>query len=353
MLRRLGGFAATTITILVASATAAAACGFLISPNGAVQLRRTATLAAYVDGVEHYVTSFEFGTAEESFGSIIPLPDVPTKVEKAGGWTLQRLARETQPQDVFGASADFATAGAAREAEVLLEVRVDSLDITVLKGGPDEVVTWAESNGFFLPPETGGMLDFYARRSPIFMAAKFDAAAATAEGFTAGDGVPIHVEIPTDNPWVPINILTLAKPAEEIVAADVYLLTDGPPSYLAGDAIFEEYSEPASQLLLDDLRGDENSEWIPEEAWLTYLRVDGPAADLHYDLAIDAAGGIPAFVDTGRPFATSLAGLSGWLHHAGDTSSGTTGLAVALAAAGVIGVLVLTRPALRLARRDS
>ena len=37
-----------------------AACGGLIGPNGAVNLLRTTTLAGYHDGVEHYVTSFQF-----------------------------------------------------------------------------------------------------------------------------------------------------------------------------------------------------------------------------------------------------------------------------------------------------
>jgi len=46
------------------------ACGGLVAPNGSVNLVRTTTLAAYVDGVEHYVTSFEFtGAGGGKFGS--------------------------------------------------------------------------------------------------------------------------------------------------------------------------------------------------------------------------------------------------------------------------------------------
>ena len=45
---------------LLVSAGPAFACGGLIAPNGSVQLVRTTTLAAYHEGVEHYVTSFEF-----------------------------------------------------------------------------------------------------------------------------------------------------------------------------------------------------------------------------------------------------------------------------------------------------
>src|SRR5437763_8634493 len=75
-----------------ASALPAAACGGLIAPNGTVRLLRTTTLAAWHDGVEHYVTSFQFaGDAQGEFGSIVPLPAVPTNVERGGDWTLQRL----------------------------------------------------------------------------------------------------------------------------------------------------------------------------------------------------------------------------------------------------------------------
>src|SRR5687767_6861089 len=72
------------------------ACAGLIGSNGAVNLGRTTTLAAYHDGTEHYVTSFEFQGGGGEFGTLIPLPGVPTSVEKGGSWTLQRLQLETQ-----------------------------------------------------------------------------------------------------------------------------------------------------------------------------------------------------------------------------------------------------------------
>ena len=57
---------------------------------------------------------------------------------------------------------------------MLLETQIDALDITVLKGGAVAVGTWAEDHGFFLPPDAPEVLDFYAQRSPIFMAARFN-----------------------------------------------------------------------------------------------------------------------------------------------------------------------------------
>ena len=76
------------------------------------------------------------------------------------------------------------------------------------------------------------MLAFYAERSPIFLAARFNAERAANRGVQTGQGTPIHVVIPTPNPWVPLRILALGRKAAEVVQADVYLLTDQRPETL-------------------------------------------------------------------------------------------------------------------------
>ena len=206
--------------------------------NGTIRLERTATLAAYHDGVERYVTSFEFTGEGKSVGSIVPLPDVPTDVERGGDWTLQRLEREVAPpQRSFALAADAAVASQSK-AEVLLETTVDALDITILKGGGDEVGEWALANGFFLSPDAPEVLDYYASRSPIFMAAKFDASRAAALGQTTGQGTPIMLTIPTSEPWVPLRILALGLDRSEQVQADVFLLNDEKPKLLAGGRVW-------------------------------------------------------------------------------------------------------------------
>ncbi len=85
--------------VLFGMTSPAWACGGLVNPNGTVSLLRTSTFVGYVEGVEHYVTSFEFAGGGAEFGSIIPLPGVPTKVERAGDWTLQRLVQEVTPDE--------------------------------------------------------------------------------------------------------------------------------------------------------------------------------------------------------------------------------------------------------------
>ena len=69
-----------------------------------------------------------------------------------------------------------------------------------------------EKHGFRLPPDAPEVLDFYAQRSQIFLAAAFDADAASARDQQIGDGTPVHITIPTTNPWVPLRILALGKP---------------------------------------------------------------------------------------------------------------------------------------------
>jgi hypothetical protein len=309
MLRKLTLTATTALFLLVAAP--AWACGGLVAPNGTINLVRTSTMAAYVDGVEHYVTSFEFVGGGAEFGSIVPLPGVPTKVERGGDWTLQRLVQEVTPVEREALQFGGADAAALSPGpEILLETTIDALDITVLKGGGFEVGTWAEENGFNLPPDAPEVLEFYASRSPIFMAARFDATAARERGQNVGDGTPIHLTIPTPNPWVPLRILGLGRLPAERIEADVFLMTQRKPALLpaAGDGFTIERSERANDLLLSDLRSDTGMEWMPESGmWLSYLRIDATAGQLTYDLAIDASGANqPSPVAAGLPVSARL-----------------------------------------------
>jgi hypothetical protein len=316
MLRRTLLVAVATIASLLLVAGPALACGGLVNANGSVTLVRTTTLAAYHRGIEHYVTSFEFAGGEGEFGSIVPLPGVPTKVIRGGEWTLQRLVQETQPQP---AALAFDGAAGAERATVILETEIDALDVVVLEGGGTAVGNWAREHGFFLPPDAPEVLDFYAERSPIFMAVRYDASRAAEESLDVGDGTPVHLVIPTANPWVPLRILGLGAGDVAPVEADVYLLTDVEPTLLpapvdpVGAALLGridrrpglvlERSAPASEGLLADLRSDKGMQWLPaDDMWLTYLRVDAEAGDLTYDLAVDASG-------AGRP-SPAAAGLA-------------------------------------------
>lgn len=292
-MRRKAASPLLAILMIGAVAAPAFACAGLVAPNGSVRLTRTATLAGYHDGVEHYITSFQFQGGGAKFGSIVPLPDVPSKVTRGGRWTLQRLEQETQPQPLAsgGTSAD---SGSAPKAEELYETEIDGLLITILKGGSRAVGRWAKDEGFALTPDAPEVLRFYAQRSKIFMAARF--IPKKSEDKQVGDGVPIHLRIPTDNPWVPLRILALGKkdPRSD-VNADVYLLTHGEPTLLPepepafNRGLALQVSQQASRDLLRDLRSDRGMKWIPRRMWLSYLRIEINAGKLVYDLSVGTA----------------------------------------------------------------
>ncbi|TMC68542.1 MAG: DUF2330 domain-containing protein [Chloroflexi bacterium] len=336
----LAGLAAVA-AVLILTTQPAAACAGLIGPNGAVNLLRTTTFAGYHNGVEHYVTSFQFAGGSGQFGSLIPLPGIPDKVEKGGAWTLQRLIRETNP---IPTAAPFALAAdsAKRSAQVILEVRIDALDITVLKGGGAEVGQWATEHGFRLPPAAPEVLDFYANRSPIFLAAVFDADAAKARGQRIGDGTPVHVTIPTANPWVPLRILGLGKSADDRVDADVYLLTDKRPALLPypfANGMRLDHSATATTSLLDDLRSDKGMDWVPQSGWLSKIAIDASASQLTYDLAVDAKGTSPSRVAAGLEAPPSVTNPSG--QPSGDQLAL---IGIALAAFGAIFLIRKSQP---------
>ena len=346
-MRRLGIVLPTAALGLLLTAVPALACGGLIGPNGAVNLVRTTTLAGYHDGVEHYVTAFEFAGGGGEFGSITPLPGVPSSVVKGGDWTLQRLELETNPV-IERAAAFDAAAPAASGAQELMKVQIDALDLTVLKGGSADIGAWAKAHGFRLPPDAPEVLDFYARRSPIFLAAAFDADKAEQRGQQIGDGTPVHITIPTDNPWVPLRILALGKTADEPVQADVYLLTDHQPALLPYPTGLNgtrlDYNASASDSLLNDLRSDRGMGWVPSSAWLTKVAVAGQASQLTYDLAIDATvAGAPSAVAAGL----DLPALASPTPVTADAGFGIdlrrVILAVAVSLGGIAGVIALVR----------
>ncbi|MEA2608505.1 MAG: hypothetical protein QOJ75_748 [Chloroflexota bacterium] len=346
---RTGAAVGAALLVAALAAGPALACGGLIGPNGAVNLLRTTTLAGYHDGEEHYITAFQFAGGGGAFGSLTPLPGIPSKVEKGGDWTLQRLVRETEPQResfLLGAAA----AAPAASAEELMKVQIDALDITVLRGGSAQVGQWAKDHGFRLPPDAPQVLDFYSARSPIFLAAVFNADAAAARGQQVGDGTPVHITIPTDNPWVPLRILALGKTATERVTADVYLLTDRTPALLPapnGDnGLNLDHSAPASESLLTDLRTDRGMSWVPTSGWLTKVRIDAAAPALGFDLAIDASGARqPSRVLAGL----DLPGAAAPVDHAVDLARLAVGLALSIGGIGGIVVLLRGRRPLTLA----
>ena len=325
-----------------AQAAPALACGSLVAPNGSVRLARASTLVAWHAGVEHYMTAFSYQGDISSLGWIVPLPTVPDSIQEGGAWTFQRLVRETHPV-VAPRNVEFA--GAASTAQVLQQVEIAALNITVLKGSGQEVLDWCQQNGFEVNGDTRGHLLAYAQGSPIFMAVKYDTSRAQKQRLLAGDGTPLLITMRTPHIWVPLEILALD---DQQVQADVYFLTDMPINTsdlqadigesAVGDTVpgapglkvaFQEHMNPT---LYHDLSSDRNMSWVRSDSWLTYLSLDAPDTTVTYDLGVSSRGVIRlahfgtapmAVVDGARP--------NGLLAHLPHLPLGTPEFALAVA----------------------
>lgn len=301
MLKKLAALA-IALGLFAIQALPAFACGALVAPNGSVRLSRATTLVAWHDGIERYLTSFSYQGNFSNLGWLVPLPAVPLKIEEGGAWTLQRLALETHPVRFAAFGAEDASVPSTK-ATVLQQVKVEALNITVIKGSGQEVLNWATSNNFFLNTETRAHLLAYAKGSPIFLAAKYDTSAAKARGLFQGDGTPILITLRTEHIWVPLEVLAIEG---QQVQADLYLLTDQPVyttnlaamvgqssvgSELPGAPGFVvSFQEKLTPTLYHDLSTDRNMGWVRSASWLTYLSLDAPEPTVTYDLGVSPSG---------------------------------------------------------------
>src|SRR6202140_13670 len=278
MFNKLVPAAAATLAVFLTQALPAAACGGLIAPNGAIRLERATTLGAWHDGVERYMTSFSYNGSASSFGWIVPLPAVPDKVEEGGGWTLQRLFRETHPQPPILSLEFAAKSQAADSAVVLQQVQVRALDITVLRGTGQGVLDWAASNGFAVDAETRAHILQYAKGSPAFMAAKYNAERAATQRLIFGDGAPVLITMKIAHHWIPFEVLA----AGQQVQADLYLLSDKPVNTSEWRALIGasgvgttvpgaegftlQFQEKMTGSLYHDLSTDKNMGWVRSDS---------------------------------------------------------------------------------------
>ncbi len=304
--------------LIMFTSSPALACGGLVAPDGQVRLARATTLIAWHDGVEHYMTSFEYQGDEKNVGWIVPLPANPDAIQEGGAWTLQRLEREANPipPGAFAAaSAEHAAAGVT----VLQQTTVEALNIEVIEGSGPAIIQWAHANGFVLSTDTAAHLLTYAAASPYFMTAKFDTSKLHAHHEVVGDGTPLLITMHVPHPWVPLEVLALDG---QNVQADLFFLTDMPlntsdfaatvgqspvGSELPGAPGFRvAFQEPMNASLYHDLSTDRNMSWVRSDGWLTYLTLNAPAEDVTYDLGVTPRGVIRL-----APFGTTPMSIGG------------------------------------------
>jgi len=291
------------IALFLLQAQSVFACGGLVAPDGEVVLSRATTLVAWHNGIEHYLTTFQYQGNVSRLGWIVPLPAVPLKIEDGGAWSLQRLELEAHPQPpelLFGAHEAASTAGTAT---VLQQVKIEALNITVIRGSGPEVLNWATSNGFILNSDISNHLLAYAKGSPIFMAAQFDTSAAKKRGERSGDGTPLLITMKTEHIWVPLEVLALDG---NQVGADLFLLTDKPvytsdvgaitgQSSVGSDVSGAQgftlaFQEQMNDQLYHDLSTDRNMGWVWRDSYMTYLTLDAPSNAVTYDMGVSSTG---------------------------------------------------------------
>jgi hypothetical protein len=316
MFKKLVPATAAVFGFLLIQTLPAAACGGLVAPNGAIRLQRATTLVAWHDGIERYMTSFTYQGDVSNLGWVVPLPAVPEKIEEGGGWTLQRLVRETHPQPRSAFTALQAAGAAADKAVVLQQTRVRALDITVLRGSGQAVLDWAQENGFAVDADTRLHILGYAKGSPIFMAAKYDTSEAKKRRQIQGDGAPVLITMKTAHPWVPFEILALDR---QQVQADLYLLTDKPVNINEFNAVMGisavgkevpdapgfsvAFQEPMNDALYRDLSTDLNMGWVRRDSWLTYMTLDARYNRVTYDMGVSPMGVVKIAPYGTRPMA--------------------------------------------------
>jgi hypothetical protein len=251
-------------------------------------------------------------------------------------------------------------AAANQPAQVLQQVRIEALNITVLRGTGQAVLDWCAANQFEINDETRGHLLAYAAGSPIFMAAKYDTAAARARHQLSGDGAPVLITMRTAHPWVPLEVLALDG---QEVHADIYLLTDmALNTSEAGTALGQSavgaelpgatgfrlvYQAPMNAQLYHDLSTDRNMSWVRPDGWLTYLSLDAPDTTVTYDLGVTSRGVIRLAPFGTAPMAVGGAeSTPGWLPILAPGTFGTV-LGVLLVVVVFAGLILLFRPLMR------
>ena len=254
-----------TMAIAITAAPAVA-CGGLVGENGTIQLTRTTTLAAYHDGVERYVTSFEFSGQGKEVGSIVPLARRADEGASAAATgrcsgssarsrrrSARRLAAAAQSRGVG------AGAGAARRR------KIDALDITVLQGRRRRGRQVGDRAR--VPAHARRARDARLLRAPQpdLHGRALRRVACRQLGQNTGDGTPIMLTIPTTRAvGAAAHPRPRARAAPRSSRPTCSCSPTTEPKLLAGGrGLSLDRNEPANASLLSDLRSDKGMGWVP------------------------------------------------------------------------------------------
>ena len=131
---RAGAAVGAALLVIALSAAPALACGGLIGPNGAVNLLRTTTFA----GVPRRRGALRHGVPVRRRRRGVRVADAAARASRRASRraaTGRSSASSARPSRVPRLARGRRGAAAAGSAEELMKVRIDALDITVLRGG--------------------------------------------------------------------------------------------------------------------------------------------------------------------------------------------------------------------------
>ena len=170
-MRKLLVFCAIPILCGVVLAAPAFACGGLSPRTGRSCCSRRPPWPPTTTGLSTTSPRLSTPAGRPTSARSFPCPAFLPDVRRGGSWTLQRLEREP----IRCRCCRCGPSGQRRRrghGPSLLQTTVDALDITVLSGGGPAVLDWVKSHGYAVSADAPAMLDFYARRSPVFLAAR-------------------------------------------------------------------------------------------------------------------------------------------------------------------------------------
>ena len=182
----------------------------------------------------------QYSGAAGEFGWLLPLPSVPT-LQVGTDELFSRLIAATQPKysliQVFEGdctSMGFSLGSGGKDSgsvdargpdgglgsPVVLQDTVGPYDYAVLRADSKvDVLSWLESNQYFVPAGSDAVMTPYVREGAYFLALKLQ------PGRSVGDLQPVIVEYASDLPMIPIVLTSVA--AQPDMGIQVWMLGEG------------------------------------------------------------------------------------------------------------------------------
>jgi HEAT repeat protein len=210
-------------------------------------------IIAYDGGREDVILQVKYDGPVEEFGWLVPVPNVPT-IREGSMECFYELSKYTQQHfephwSVATMSLGMNIGGLDKSQEspikVLQTKTVGAYRVAVLSAkNAGALENWLGANGFYLPPDKGGVIDFYVKQGWCFVAAKINLSktagwevisgtpkmgantkANLKEKLSSGELRPLHLSFASDKCVFPLKISSINGKSSEV---QIYLLSAEP-----------------------------------------------------------------------------------------------------------------------------